>query len=110
MKLAFKNNELPNPRDFVKSMPIPVPVDRVDKGIKIQARCFNVYNTAVPERSIVRKENYDRRQKQINSMGFSSQINQPYKILGEPLYLDQRKVILHALGQLVTVKLIMLAQ
>jgi hypothetical protein len=92
--------KLANPRDFVKSIPIPVPID---KGIKIQARCFNVYNTTVPERSIVRKENYDRRQRQINSMGFSSQVNQPYKILGEPLYLDQKKVILHALGQLVNI-------
>ncbi len=98
MKVAIqKHSELPNPREFVKSAPIPLPSHR---GIKIQARNFNVYNASLPDRNDVRKDNYSRRLQQMTSMGFSTPINKPYKVIGDPLYLEQKQIILNGLGQL----------
>ena len=97
MKVAFKHADVPNPREFVKSAPLPLPSHQ---GVKIQARSFNVYNTCIPPRNEICKENYTRRVEQMSTMGFASAINKPYRVIGEPLYLDQKQIILYGLGQL----------
>lgn len=96
MKVAIRNNELPDTRTFLKPVPLPFPSH---KGVKIQARSFHVYNATIPLRDDVRKENYTRRRDQIASMGFRTPMNVPYKVIGDPLYLDHKKIILHGLGQ-----------
>lgn len=98
MKVAFKNTQDSlNPREYIKSAPIPL---TSHKGVKIQARSYQVYNAFVPVRDEIRKENYKRRYEQKRSQGFSSPANKPYKVLGDPLYLDQKDIILYGLGQL----------
>lgn len=106
MKVAMKHSDIQNPREFIKSAPIPAPSHR---GVKIQSRSFHIYNPTEPSRDEVRKDNYNRRQQQISSMGFSTPMNKPYKILGEPLYLDQKQIILHGLGQLTVINFIFLS-
>ena len=98
MKVAVaKHSEIQNPREFIKSAPLPLPSHR---GIKIQARSFNVYNATIPDRDDVRKDNYTRRLEQMTSMGFHAPSNKPYRVLGDPLYLEQKEIILSGLGQL----------
>jgi hypothetical protein len=36
----------------------------------------------------------------MNSMGFRTPANVPYKIIGDPLYLDHKSIVLYGLGQL----------
>ncbi len=81
---------------FVESVPLPI---ASQKGLKIQARSEVVYNPAFPSRNEVRRENYSRRRQQVMQQGFSSVNFKPYKGIGDPFYLDQKKLILHALGQ-----------
>ncbi|KAI0207680.1 hypothetical protein LSAT2_007661 [Lamellibrachia satsuma] len=81
---------------FVEPVPLPIPSQ---KGLKIQARSAVVYNPALPSRDDVRRENYSRRLQQSQQQGFSSVNFKPYKGIGDPFYLDQKKLILHALGQ-----------
>ena len=98
MKVAVpKHSEIQNPREFIKSAPLPLPSHC---GIKIQARSFNVYNATIPVREEVRKDNYSRRLQQMTSMGFHAPSNKPYRVLGDPLYLEQKEIILSGLGQL----------
>ena len=85
-----------DPRQFVRSVPLPIPSQ---KGIKIQARSEEVYNPTIPTRDEVRRINYARRQAQLTQQGFRSLIHKPYQGIGDPFYLDQKKLILHALGQ-----------
>lgn len=65
------------------------------KGHKIQARSLTIYNAIVPTRDEVRKENYDRRIDQMASMGFRTPMNVPYRIIGEPIYLDSKNYNLY---------------
>lgn len=85
-----------NPRDHVRQVPIPV---ASHKGVKIQARSHSVYNATIPTRDEVRRENYKRRQMQMSQQGFRSVNNKPYQGLGDPFYLEPKKLVLHALGQ-----------
>lgn len=95
MKLGHKN-ELPDPKTFIKPVELPF---ASHKGVKIQARSFNVYNASLPKRDEIRKENYTRRLDQMSSQGFKTPINVPYRVLGDPLYLDHKRIILYGLGQ-----------
>ena len=88
--------ELPDPKTFVKPLPIPL---ASHQGVKIQARTLDVYNAYFPVRDEVRKENYTRRQQQITGMGFQTPSGTPYKVVGNPLFLEQKEIILHGLGQ-----------
>ena len=97
MKLAAKNSDIPDPQSFIRSEPLPFPSH---KGVKIQARSFHVYNAQIPKREDIRKENYNRRLEQLTSMGFRTPSNVPYKVIGDPLYLDHKNIILYGLGQL----------
>ena len=57
------------------------------------------FNPELPSREDVRKNNYNRRQTQMSLMGFQSLNHKPYVGIGDPFYLDEKKMILHALGQ-----------
>ena len=85
-----------DPRTYVSVAPLPI---GSQKGLKILARSIEVYNPAEPTRDHVRKENYIRRSNQISSMGFRSANHRPYHGIGDPFYLEEKKLILHALGQ-----------
>lgn len=85
-----------DPRSYVQSKPLPI---SPQKGLKIQARSFEVYNPTDPSRSVVRSQNYLRRSAQLSSQGFRSVNYEPYHGIGDPFYLDHKKMILHALGQ-----------
>ena len=58
-----------------------------------------VYNPSLPTREVVRQENYKRRQEQISHQGFKSVNYKPYQGLGDPFYLDYKRLILQTLGQ-----------
>ncbi|CAI9720513.1 Hypothetical predicted protein [Octopus vulgaris] len=86
-----------DPRNYVKCIPIPT---ANHKGVKIQARSSTIYNATIPTRDEIRKANYTRRQQQLSSQGFYCPVHLPYKEIGEPIYLDEETLILHAVGQL----------
>ncbi|ELT98833.1 hypothetical protein CAPTEDRAFT_210878 [Capitella teleta] len=84
------------PEKFVQPVPLPIPSH---KGLSIQARSDVVYNANVPTRDVVRKENYNRRQMQLSAQGFHAVNFRPYQGIGDPFYLSEKRLILHALGQ-----------
>lgn len=85
-----------NSRDYVAIRPIPSPSH---VGLKVTARCSDpVYTCESPSRNEVAKLNYERRNYQINACGYRSVSHKPYKEVGEVI-LDERELILRALGQ-----------
>lgn len=85
-----------DPRSYVRPVPLPIPSC---KGLRLLARDTINFNPEYPSREEVRKNNYYRRQNQMSSMGFRSASHKPYVGIGDPFYLDEKKMILHALGQ-----------
>ncbi|KAL4218125.1 Coiled-coil domain-containing protein 60 [Mactra antiquata] len=85
-----------DPKSYVRAVPLPIPSC---KGYKLLARDTINFNPEFPTRTEVRKSNYDRRQDQMSAMGFRSANHKPYIGIGDPFYLDEKKMILHALGQ-----------
>jgi hypothetical protein len=85
-----------DPRSFVKQVPLAIPSH---KGIAIQARNNNVYNATVPTRDEIRRQNYQRRLLQSKERGFKSAISRPYEPIDEPIYLNDKQLILASLGQ-----------
>ncbi|XP_059154779.1 coiled-coil domain-containing protein 60-like [Physella acuta] len=85
-----------DPKSYVKSVPLPIPSQ---KGLKLQARCDSFLNPYTPTREEVWKCNYDRRKQQLSEQGFYAHIHQPYKAVGDPVYLDNRVMVLSTLGQ-----------
>ena len=57
-----------------------------------------MYTCEVPARREVARENYERRRHQMSKCGYRSVIYKPYQPVGE-VYLDDKKLILNALGQ-----------
>ncbi|XP_033108401.1 coiled-coil domain-containing protein 60-like isoform X2 [Anneissia japonica] len=86
-----------DPRTYIEQKPLPI---KSDLGKHILARSETHYNCAEPTRETVFRQNFARRQKQRKEQGYNSVDYEPYKLLGEPLYLNEKKLILHALGQL----------
>lgn len=84
-----------DPQVFIKCLPAAVPSH---KGVKIQARSATVYNASIPTRDEVRRENFKRRQMQMNCQGFKSPIYLPYQGIGEPISLDDKRLILATIG------------
>ncbi|XP_078522031.1 coiled-coil domain-containing protein 60 [Lissotriton helveticus] len=84
-----------DPRSYVIIKPLPVPNQ---KGVKVQARSDTVYSSWGVTREQVFRANYQRRQRQL-TVGFRSPSYKPYQELGQPLYLEAKKLILHSLGQ-----------
>ena len=71
-----------DPRSYVRVLPLPTTGGR-----------------APGSGDAVSKTNYQRRQEQITSQGFWSVSHKPYRGIGDPFYLDEKKLILHSLGQ-----------
>ncbi|XP_050406431.1 uncharacterized protein LOC126821884 isoform X1 [Patella vulgata] len=86
-----------DPRSYIQRVALPI---SPQKGLKIQARCSTVYNPVTPTREVVRKVNYRRRQEQLHTQGFNALNHKPYKGIGDPFYLDEKRLVLSALGQL----------
>ncbi|XP_020617163.1 uncharacterized protein LOC110055123 isoform X2 [Orbicella faveolata] len=84
-----------NPRSYVRPVPLPIPSHQ---GLKITARNAKMYTCEVPARREVARENYERRRHQMSKCGYRSVIYKPYQPVGE-VYLDDKKLILNALGQ-----------
>jgi len=84
------------PRALIKQVPLPIAPHR---GVAVRARNMTVYNAAVPTREEVRRDNYNRRQKQLGQQGFHCPINEPYQPIGAPFCLETKKLLLHSLGQ-----------
>ena len=84
-----------NPRSYVRPIPLPIPSHQ---GLKITARNAKIYTCEVPTRKEVARENYERRRHQMSKCGYRSVVYKPYQPVGE-VYLDDKKLILSALGQ-----------
>ncbi|XP_071810799.1 coiled-coil domain-containing protein 60-like isoform X1 [Apostichopus japonicus] len=84
-------------RSFISPSPLPI---KSHQGLKITARSENHYDCAVPSRQEVAQQNYVRRTKQLTEEGYQAPNYKPYQLLGEPLILEDRHLILYALGQL----------
>ena len=89
-------NNQEDPQSYVKLAPLPFPSH---VGVAIQARNETIYNATIPTRDEVRRDNYKRRSAQMSEQGFRSVNYKPYKAIGDPIYLEPKKLILHALGQ-----------
>ncbi|XP_071510854.1 coiled-coil domain-containing protein 60-like [Diadema antillarum] len=81
----------------IQTRPLPL---KSHQGLRILARSDSHYNCASPNREQVFLDNYARRTKQMNEQGYKSVNYKPYELLGGPLELDSKQLILSALGQL----------
>ncbi|XP_028413060.1 coiled-coil domain-containing protein 60-like [Dendronephthya gigantea] len=86
---------LEDPRNYVASKPVS---EISHKGLRVSARSSLVYTCSVPERREVAKQNYVRRNHQMQKCGYNSVSYKPYKTLGK-VYLEDKNLILVALGQ-----------
>ena len=86
---------LEDPRSYVASKPVS---ETSHKGFRVSARSSLVYTCGVPDRREVAKQNYARRNHQMQKCGYNSVSYKPYKTLGK-VYLDDKNLILVALGQ-----------
>lgn len=86
------------PRSFVAIKPLPFAA--AAQGLKVRARSLAVYIPSEPSREHIFRDNYRRRQRQLNQQGYRSLSWQPYQPIGHPLQLAPRKLVLHSLGQL----------
>ncbi|XP_076083471.1 uncharacterized protein LOC143054359 isoform X3 [Mytilus galloprovincialis] len=95
----WTNYEMKHPHPRGKFKPVLQPFIT---GTKINTRNLEAYRTRGDEleRLDIRKDNYERRQMQMECHGFNARKEKPYKGIGDPFYLDEDKLILHALGQL----------
>lgn len=86
-----------DPRSYVRcDQTLPMPSRA---GEKIDTRSMVNYQSHLPPKLDSRKHNYFRRLDQMKTQGFNAVKHEPYKGIGDPFYLDERKLILHALGQ-----------
>lgn len=84
-----------NPRSYIRPVALPIPSHQ---GLKITARNAKIYTCEVPTRTEVAQQNFERRRHQMSKCGYRSVIYKPYQPVGE-VYLDDKKLILSALGQ-----------
>lgn len=85
MKLSFKYPDFSDPHLLLTNAPLAL---QNQPGVMVKARTFNVYSASLPTRDQVRSENYKRRLEQMSSRGFRTPINEPYKIIGDPIILE----------------------
>jgi hypothetical protein len=86
---------LEEPRSYVASKPVS---GISHKGLHVSARSALVYTCSPPDRRAVAKQNYARRNYQMQKCGYNSVSYKPYKTLGK-VFVDDKKMILVALGQ-----------
>lgn len=84
-----------DPREFVTIKPLP---SSRPSGEKLQTRNKTYYVTCHDRQ--VFWVNYRRRQRQLSRQGYWAATWRPYEEVGEPLYLEPKKLILSSLGQL----------
>ncbi|XP_041083266.1 coiled-coil domain-containing protein 60-like [Polyodon spathula] len=94
--MPINSSKTLDPRSFIIIRPLPI---SPPKGQKLQARSDTVYSAWEPCREQVFRENYHRRQKQLSQQGYRTASGRPYQEIGEPLYLEPKKLILYSLGQ-----------
>ena len=82
-------------RSYISSKPVS---GISHKGLRVSARSSVVYTCSVPDRREVAKQNYTRRNYQMQKCGYNSVSYKPYKTLGK-VFLDDKNLILVALGQ-----------
>ncbi|KAM6964857.1 coiled-coil domain-containing protein 60-like [Aplochiton taeniatus] len=85
-----------DPRQFVIIKPLPSP--KLSNN-KLRARSSTVYSAFEPTRDHVFWDNYRRRQRQLTRQGYRAAPWRPYEEVGEPLYLEPKRLILESLGQ-----------
>ncbi|XP_071803913.1 uncharacterized protein [Asterias amurensis] len=87
-----------DPRSYIQPIPLALPSNQ---GEQILARSDTQYKTnrTSTTNDEIFKANYARRLHQIGEQGYRSVNHKPYQLLGEPLYLEEKKLILHSLGQ-----------
>lgn len=95
----WSNFKLQHPHPKAKYKPVQ---KAFITGTKVNTRNLETYRTRgnEVERLDIRRDNYQRRQMQMECHGFNAKKERPYKGIGDPFYLDEDKLILHALGQL----------
>ncbi|CAB4000355.1 Hypothetical predicted protein, partial [Paramuricea clavata] len=86
---------LEDPRSYVASKPVS---GISHKGLHVSARSALVYTCSLPDRRAVAKQNYARRNYQMQKCGYNSVSYKPYKTLGK-VFVNDKKMILVALGQ-----------
>ncbi|XP_067938208.1 coiled-coil domain-containing protein 60-like isoform X2 [Watersipora subatra] len=101
-KIDYWGNAIPGrPQELSYITQIPLPIEDISREAKIKARCMGrmtILEPSKPTRDEVRKINYDRRTDQINNQGFVSLKQRPYRAIGHPVYIDNKKLITDALG------------
>ncbi|XP_062308045.1 coiled-coil domain-containing protein 60-like [Osmerus eperlanus] len=95
MTTTNRNNVL-DPRQFVIIKPLPI---AKPSGNKLQASNCTVYSTCHPTREQVFWGNYRRRQRQLTRQGYRAAAWKPYEEVGQPLYLEPKRLVLETLGQ-----------
>ena len=84
-----------NPRSHIQPVPLPIPSNQ---DLQITAGNAKFHTCEVPTRKEVARENYERRKHQMSKCSYRSVIYKPYQPV-EDVFLDDRKLILSALGQ-----------
>ncbi|XP_041755862.1 coiled-coil domain-containing protein 60-like [Coregonus clupeaformis] len=94
--MTTHRNAALDPRHFVIIKPLPIPKP---SGEKLQARSSTVWSACQPTREQVFWDNYHRRQRQLSRQGYRAAPWRPYEEVGQPLYLETKRLILESLGQ-----------
>ena len=82
MKLSYKYPDFSDPHLLLTNAPLSL---HNQPGVMVKARTFHVYSASLPTRDQVRNENYKRRLEQMSSRGYRTPINEPYRIIGDPI-------------------------
>ncbi|XP_019907767.3 coiled-coil domain-containing protein 60 isoform X2 [Esox lucius] len=85
-----------DPRQFVIIKPLSI---LKPSGEKILARSSTVWAACHPTREQVFWDNYYRRQRQLSRQGYRAAPWRPYEEVGQPLYLEPKRLVLESLGQ-----------
>jgi len=101
-KMDYWGDSIPyRPQELSYIKQVPLPIKDSPKESTIKARCMErmtILEPSIPTREQTRKLNYDRRQNQMNNRGFVSLKQEPYKAIGHPVYIDNKRLITDALG------------
>ncbi|XP_021462285.2 coiled-coil domain-containing protein 60 isoform X2 [Oncorhynchus mykiss] len=94
--MTTHRNAALDPRHFVIIKPLPI---LKPSGEMRQARSRTVWSACQPTREQVFWDNYHRRQWQLSRQGYRAAPWRPYEEVGQPLYLETKRLILESLGQ-----------
>lgn len=94
--MTTHRNAALDPRHFVIIKPLPI---LKPTGEMLQARSRTVWSACQSTREQVFWDNYHRRQWQLSRQGYRAAPWRPYEEVGQPLYLETKRLILESLGQ-----------